>query len=58
MYATNVFYEAHIALRKKVLERFDPHNPHILELLRSSPFSEKLFGAAETRDNCNLPCAL
>jgi len=48
--ATNLFFETRLTLRKEALEKFDPQNPHILGLLRSSPFSVKLFGSAEAKE--------
>lgn len=41
MFATNLFQDARLALRKKALEKCD-QNPNLLLLLRS-PFSENLF---------------
>ena len=41
--AFNAFREARIALRRKALEKCDKNNPHVLNLIKSSPFSVKLF---------------
>jgi len=41
--ANNTFREITVSLRRKALEKCDQNNPYILRLIRSSPFSAKLF---------------
>jgi len=41
--AFNAFREARTALRRKALEKCDKNNPYVLNLIKSSPFSVKLF---------------
>lgn len=47
MSVTVLFHEDSLSLRRQTLERYEPHNPDIIRLLRSTPFSASLFGTSE-----------
>lgn len=49
MFITILFMEARTSLRKKAIKRFDSQNPHVLQLLKSSLFSQGVFRASNVQ---------